>query len=277
MGWFSRPSWLSVALCTALLACSCHAPSRNTGTPTSTSPTPAPAPTGLCAEVGGTWNAPAEQCALSKSGANGVHVDVKAGYPADLINDPTAGPVLGPFVRKFFADYADQGQTDTNGNGDATLAFTSLTHGSATKTVFFQADWYFSSMPHPGGQINTFTFDFNQHKQLALVDLFCPGVDPLKVIPPIARPFVKQALGAESPLRVEQFEPDQPEGELADNYQAWALDNDDLVLYMPAERGPGGVPPGSVAPHIPLADLSSVLREKGCSTATPTVSTPGPH
>jgi hypothetical protein len=266
MGRFSRqfgfPRQLGV-LCTALLACACHSPSRSPATSTGTSPTPAP--TGLCAELGGTWNAPAQQCALTKSGANGVHVELKAAYPADLINDPTAGPALGPFVRKFFTDYS---QTD-NGNGDATLAFTSLRHGPATKTVVFQADWYFSSMPHPGGQITTFTFDFNQHKQLALADLFCPGVDPLTVIPPIARPFIKQALGTESPLRVEQFEPGQPDGELAEDYQAWALDNDDLVLYMPAGRGPGGVPPGSVAPHIPLTELASVLREKGCSTATP--------
>jgi hypothetical protein len=268
MGRFSRLSRLGGVLCIALVACACHAPSRSTETPTSTSTKP----TGLCAEVRGTWTAPEQRCTLTKSGANGVHVDVKAAYPADLINDPTAGPVLSTFVRKFFADYGDQRQIDTNGNGDATLAFTLLSHGSAIKTVFFQADWYFSSMPHPGGLITTFTFDFNQHKQLQLADLFCPGVDPLKAIPPIARPLVRQALGAESPLRVEQFEPDQPEGELAENYQAWALDGDDLVLYMPAGRGPGGVPPGFVAPHIPLADLSSVLREKGCSTANPTTS-----
>jgi hypothetical protein len=269
VGWFSRLSWLAVVLCTGPLACACDAPSRNSATPASTSPKN----TSLCTEVGGTWNAPAEQCAVSKTGANGAHVDVKASYPDDLLYDPTTGPVLGPFLRKFFADYAGQGQTDISGNGDASLAFTSFTHGSAIKTVLFQSDWYFSSMPHPNGQITTFTFDFGQHKQLQLADIFCPGVDPLTAIPPVAQPFVKQALGESSPLRVEQFDPDHPGGDLADNYEAWVLDGDDLVLYMPSGRGPGGVPPGTVAPHIPLADLSSVLREKGCSTGTP----PGQH
>ncbi|ORW13569.1 hypothetical protein AWC15_14085 [Mycobacterium lacus] len=216
--------------------------------------------------MGGTWDANAGKCTLSKDGANGVHVEVKATYPADLVTNPAAGQVLAPFLRKFFADY---GQTDSNGSGDANLAYTLYAHGPATKTVLFQADWYFNGMPHPGGQITTFTFDFDQGKQLQLADLVCPGVDPLKAIPPIARPLVQQAL-IESPFRVEQFEPDQPDGELADNYQAWALDGDDLVLYMPAGRGPGGVPPGFITPRVPLAALSSILREKGCPTATTT-------
>jgi hypothetical protein len=122
-------------------------------------------------------------------------------------------------------------------------------------------------MPNPGGQITTFTFDFGQGKQLQLADLFCPGTDPLKAIPPIARPFVQQSL-AGSPFHVEQFEPDKAEGELADNYQAWALDGDDLVLYMPAGRGPGGVPPGFITPRIPMAEFSAISREKGCTTPT---------
>lgn len=79
-------------------------------------------------------------------------------------------------------------------------------------------------MPHPGGQITTFTFDFDHGKQL----------------------------------------------QLADNYQAWALDGDDLVRYLPAERGPGGVPPGLITPRLPLAEFAPILREKGCPTATTT-------
>jgi hypothetical protein len=216
--------------------------------------------------MGGAWDAKAGRCTVSKDGANGVHVEAKATYPVDLIDSPLAGPVLGSFVRKFMADY---GQTDANGTGDANLAYSLFTHAPAIKTVGFQSDWYFSSMPHPGGQITSFTFVFDQSKQLQLADLFCPGLDPLKAIPPIARPFVLQALTG-SPFRVEQFEPDQNQGELADNYQAWALDADDRVLYMPAGRGPGGAPPGFITPHIPVAEFSAILRDKGCPSATTT-------
>lgn len=259
-------SWrgtLTALTAAALLASGCHSQGQH---PNPNAPVASPSAAGdhLCAGVHGSWDAKSKRCTLTKD-ANGTHVEVKASYPVDLVDNPTSGPVLTAFVQKFFADY---GQTDTNGAGDANLSFKLLEHGPNTKTVFFQADWYFSSMPHPGGQITTFTFDLGQNKQLQLSDLFCQGVDPLSAIPPVARPFVQQALTG-SPFRTEQFEPNQTEGEYADNYQAWALDGDALVLYMPAGRGPGGVPPAFVTPRIPLADFSSILREKGCPAPSP--------
>jgi hypothetical protein len=243
-----------------LLVAGCHGQSQNANKPAA-SPTP---PTDrLCSDVHGSWDANSKRCTLSRD-ANGVHTEVKASYPLDLVDNATAGPVLKPFVQKFFADY---GRPETNGAGDANLVSKVFTHAPNTKSVIFQADWYFSKMPHPSGQITTFTFDLGQNKQLQLADLMCPGVDPLKAIPPIVRPFVQQALNG-SPFHVEQFEPGQPEGEYADNYQAWALEGDDLVLFMPAGRGPGGVSPGFVTPRIPLAEFSAILRDKGCAAPT---------
>jgi hypothetical protein len=256
----ARPGWLVAVLTLALLVCGCHASNTSAGNSTTSPSQPA---NKLCTEVSGAWDAKSGRCTLSKDGANGVRVEVKASYPVDLMDNPIADPVLGPFVRKFFTDY---GHADTTGAGDADLKYQMFAHTPTTKTVLFQADWYFSSMPHPSGEITTFTFDFDQGKQLQLADLFCPGTDPLKAIPPIARPFVQQALTG-SPFQVEQFEPDQAEGELADNYQAWALVADDLVLYMPAARGPGGVPPGFITPHIPLTEFSAISRGKSCPAA----------
>lgn len=206
------------------------------------------------------------QCKLVMADPSGAHVEVDATYPADLVDNPTAGPILREFVRKFFTDY---GSSASFGAGNAKLTSKVFTHPPATKSVVFQSDWSFTSMPHPSGQITTFTFDLDQHKQVRLTDLVCPSLDPLKAIPPIARPYVQQTLSG-SPFTVEQFEPDRSEGQFADSYQAWALDGGDLVLYMPAERGPGGIPPGYIAPRIPLATLSPILRDKGCSTATTT-------
>jgi hypothetical protein len=248
-----------IALTLVLLACGCHAQNQGVGTSTTS---PSPTPNKLCSDIAGAWDAKSGRCTLDKDLANGVHVEVKATYPADLVDNPVAGPVLGPFVRKFLSDY---GQAGANGTGDADLAYSLFTHSQAVKTVFFQADWYFAQMAHPNGEITTFTFDFDKGKQLQLADLFCQGTDPLKAIPAIARPFVQQALVG-SPFRVEEFEPDKPEGELADNYQAWVLDADDLVLYMPAARGPGGVPPAFISPRIPMAEFGAISREKGCAS-----------
>ncbi|GBG40687.1 hypothetical protein [Mycobacterium montefiorense] len=248
-------SRLAIAAAAMLIACGCQSPNHSPGTPAAGPP---PIPNRLCNDVHGVWDAKVGQCRLSKD-VNGAHLEVTAAYPVDLVDTPPAGPVLTPFVRKFFTDH---GETDANGTGNANITSQVLTNASTTKTVVFQSDWYFSSMPHPNAEITTFTFDSN--RQLQLADLLCPGVDPLKAIPPIAHPFVQQALSG-SPFQVEQFEPDRAEGELADSYQAWALDRDNLILYMPAGRGPGGVSPGSVAPSVPLARLAPILRGKGCS------------
>ena len=258
MGTAKHRAVLSAVL--ALVPISCSSSPSPTHGPSSSAVSPSADK--LCADMSGAWDAKAGRCTVSKDGVGGVHTSAKAAYPVDLIGNPTAGPVLGAFVRKFFADH---GQTDTLGSGDANLSYSTVSHNPTTKTVIFHADWYFQSMPHPVAEITTFTFDLAASKQLQLADLFCPGVDPQKAIPPVARPFVQQALIG-SPFPVERFEPDQPDGELADNYQAWALDADDLVLYMPASRGPGGVPPAFVSPRIPLAKFAGILREKGCSS-----------
>lgn len=247
------PSRLAVAVAAVSIVCGCQGPTHTAGsTATST------AANRLCDGVHGVWDGKGGRCTSAKD-VNGVRLEVSAAYPVDLVDAPPAGPVLTPFVRKFFTDY---GETAANGQGNANLVYQVLTHAGTTKTVVFQSDWYFTSMPHPNAAITTFTFD--SQRQLQLADLLCPGVDPLTAIPPIARPYVQQALDG-LPFRVEQFEPDHPEGALADGYQAWALDGDALILYLPAERGPGGIAPGAVAPHIPLAQLAPILRGKGCS------------
>ncbi|MCV7233781.1 DUF3298 domain-containing protein [Mycobacterium branderi] len=215
----------------------------------------------MCGEVGGVWDAQAGHCTVSKRGADNAHVQVSAAYPRDLIDDSTAGPVLGSFLRKFFSQY---GTPDDRGDGDATLKYSIYAHPPSIKSVVFQSDWEYRSMPHPMAEITTFSFDLSRGKQLKLADLFCPAVDPLKVLPPLARPAVQQQL-ANTELAFERFEPGNPDG-FADDYRAWALDGDSLVLYMPAARGPGGMPPGFVQPRIPLSQMHSLLREGGCST-----------
>lgn len=247
--------WLAALLAPIALVCSCHRDPSSNSPDTGVSASLAR----FCAELAGAWDAAAGHCTLTRVSAEGTHVEVNAAYPADLVDDPTAGPVLKSFVRKFFDHY---GTPDDRGDGDATLQYSVYTQPPATKSVVFQGDWYYKSMPHPNEDITTFTFDLFQHKQLQLTDLFCPGIDPLKAVPPIARREVQQQL-AHTGIPVERFEPGD-RGGFADDYQAWALDGDSLVLYMPAARGPGGMPPGFVHPRIALSRMHSMLRGDGC-------------
>lgn len=241
----ARIRWLTALLTLPLLAGGCGAPDDR---PASTRS----AAIAFCTELGGAWNTPARRCTISR---NADHSHVSATYPVDLIGDPTAGPVLKSFLREFFHQHRI---TEDGEDSTASLEHSVFTHRPDTKSVVFHGDWYVQGTPHPSEDFTTFTFDLATGQQLQLADLFCSGADPLQVLPPLVRPDVTQRI-AGTPLSVEDFEPDRGGTDYADDYRAWALDGDDLVLYLPAERS-GPVHAGMVTAHLPLTDL----RADGC-------------
>lgn len=247
--------WLAILVAPLLLLSGCHSGAASKA-PTARAPTPAAK---FCADVAGVWDPGARRCTVKRDGSRGTHVEVNISYPTDLVGDPTAGPGLQTFLSNFVADFGTI--DEMRGTGNASLKYSVYNHAPATKSVVFRAAWNFASMPHPVEGIRTLTFDLARHKQLELTDLFCPGVEPLKAIPPLARPEVEQQL-VHTPFTVAEFEPG---GSFADDYQAWAVDGDNLVLYLPAGRGPGGVPPGFIQPRIAYSKISPILRERGCA------------
>lgn len=246
--WRYACTWRAAAAVMLLSGCD-GAPHPDTAT--------APA-SAFCAAIGGRWDASGAHCTVSKDSAAGIHVKLTVAYPGDLIGDPTARSALQGFVRKFVDDFGIPGE---RGNGNATLRYSISGRSSFIKTVVFESDWLFQSMPHPVLEISTFTFDLSGHKQLRLADMFCPGIDARQALPALARPAVQRQLTG-SPFQVADFEPG---GAFFDGYEAWAVDGDDVVLYLPAARGPGGIPPGFVRPRLPAARLRSPHNDGGCS------------
>ena len=204
--------------------------------------------TALCSEVGGTWDNDA--CKLTGTNAKHITVDVSAKYPTDLVDDPA----LQDFLRKFFATYGHPDDQVAQ-NGHASLTYKTYTHGNHVKSIAFSNDWYLGGA-HPNDEIVTFSFD--DKKAITLTDLLCPGNDALNALPPIVRPFIRQAIGDDGDIS--RYEPG---GDYAENYKAWYLDGDDLVLVMPASRF-GPVHSGMWQPRIPLSALRPILRETGC-------------
>ena len=137
---------------------------------------------------------------------------------------------------------------------------------------------YHADGPAFNNAYRTFTFDMATGKRLLLADLMKPGVDPLVAIPPLAQPFIEQALDQAPPPhqpRTYPFLADRwlPSNVYSGGYKAWALTPDELVLYMPdypvAHDTPLNYSPGlpqwamdggTVQAHIPLAALRPVLR-----------------
>ena len=168
------------------------------------------------------------------------------------------GAGLRDYARQFLGERADPRNAMTDGEAGATTAVLTGAHG--TKTLVFSEDWYYKQMPHPFEALTTWTFDLARSRRVQLADLFCPGTDPLVALPPLVRPYLQEAAkGKSGDVPLEQFEPGS-RGYLDVDYRAWALDGEDLLLYLPASRGPAGMPPGALTPRVPLAALHSILR-----------------
>ena len=211
----------------------------------------------FCTENHGTW----DQGVCTAHGTNAHNIDVKitARYPDDLLADPAAEPVLKEFVRAFFTRFEHLDDLFVR-DGFADLKYQTFTHGPDIRSVVFTNLWDLGGA-HPNDEMTTFTVDLRRGKVLALADLFCVGVDPLIELPPLARPYVEKAIGPK--FDIAQFEPGS-KNSFADDYQAWYLDGDDLVLVMPSARS-GPATAGLWQPHVPLSQLHSILRDGACA------------
>ncbi|BBZ65032.1 hypothetical protein MINS_04610 [Mycolicibacterium insubricum] len=217
---------------------------------------PAPDPSvALCSGVGGTWDAGSGTCALLGRNTKKVTVDTKAQYPADLIADPTSGPPLREFITTFFKNFGHP-REDQVQNGDAQLTYAAFRHGTNTRSVLFTNDWYLGGA-HPNDDITTFTFDLDAKKPLALADLFC-AADPKAVLDPLVKKHVWSTFDTTGT----QSYPDYTR--YTDDYRAWVLDGDDLVIRMPAGRT-GPMHAGMFVAQIPLSELRPQLRDGGCA------------
>jgi hypothetical protein len=225
---------------------------------TTASPASAASPSGFCSGLGGSWNQEARTCAATTTNAKHHSVKVIASYPGDLIEDPTAGPVLQGFVRQFFERFS-RPDDSLSQDGSANLTYQVYEHPPATKSVVFTDNWNVGGV-HPNDAIDTFTFDLAQQKPLALADLFCPGIDP--PLPQALNPFVQQYVQPQ--VASDWLQPGGQGVEYSSGYRAWAIEADDLIILMPASRT-GPVHAGAFKARIPLSALRTILRDGGCS------------
>lgn len=200
---------------------------------------------------------------------------IKIAIPGELIDDPTTGSTIRSYLQSLFDNWrihaADMAQ-DSYGEAD----FEVFRHRSALTAVFHEQ--YHADGPEINHAYRTFTFDLATGRQLELADLVKPGLDPLVALPPLAAPYVVEALDRAPPAHqpgtypftLERWTPDKI---YSGGYRAWALTADALIIYMPdypvahdvpVDYTPGmpvwSMNGGTVQAHIPLAALASVLR-----------------
>jgi hypothetical protein len=238
-----------------------------------TAPPAAAAPAPFCAELQGHWDG--QYCRAQVVSERQATREIKVAIPAELIDDPVAGPVLRDYLATLVGNWRRVGAkmfADSFGEGNYQV----FRRGDVTSVVFRET--YHADGPDFNNAYRTFTFDLAGGRQLALADLVKPGLDPLVAIPPLAHPFVVTALDqappphqpGSYPFIADRWTPDKV---YSGGYKAWALTPDELVLYMPdypvARDSPTDFTPGvmqwamdggTVQAHIPLAALGPVLR-----------------
>ena len=240
---------------------------------TVTAPSAAASVVSFCDELGGQWDGQYCQTAVH-SERNAVR-DIKVAIPAEIVDDPVAGPVVRGYLTDLVNNWRRVGVhmvADSFGEGNYQI----FRHGDTMSAVFRET--YHADGPDFNNAYRTFTFDTSDGKRLQLADLVKPGVDPLSAIPPLAQPFIEQALDQAPPPHqpgtypfiVERWTPDKV---YSGGFKAWAITPDELILYMPdypvARDTPINFTPGvmqwsmdggTVQAHIPLAALSPILR-----------------
>jgi hypothetical protein len=246
-----------------------------TGTVAATvvAPTAVASAPSFCDELGGQWNG--QYCQTSVRSQSDAVRDIKVAIPAEIVDDPVAGPVVRQYLRTLVDNWRRVGVSmvaDSFGEGNYEI----FRRDNTLSVVFHET--YHADGPAFNNAYRTFTFDMSAGRQLQLSDLTKPGVDPLAAIPPLAQPFVEQALDAAPPPHqprtypfvAERWTPDKV---YSGGYKAWVLTPDELVIYMPdypvARDTPLDFTPGvmkwsmdggTVVAHIPLAALSPALR-----------------
>lgn len=230
-----------------------------------------------CSEVlGGDWTYQDSLCASSVTSIRDATMTMSVGLPLEIIGDATAGRVLRRHLRDRVDTWRRTGATMVRAN-ESRIDSQIFTHGSVASVVLHEFQQTVGSPPNDA--YSTFTFDLAGSRRLQLADLFKPGVDPLTALPPLARPYLAEALDRAAPphdpgtypFTTDKFEP-QPDGSgYSGNYRAFAITPDEFILYLPdlpmthetpwpRDRFVWSMDGGTVVVHVPLAALSTILR-----------------
>lgn len=227
----------------------------------------------LCGDLGGQWDG--RYCGTTVTSERQAVRDIKLAIPGDLVDHPVAGPVVREYLRALMNNWRSvAGQMVADSYGEEN--FETFTHGSLLSAVFHET--YHADGPDFNNAYRTFTFDLAHGRQLQLADLLRPGVDPLTAIPPLAQPYLRDALDTATPPHQPgsyPFIPDRwtPDKVYSGGYRAWALTGDELILYLPdypvahdqpVDYSTGAMQwsmdGGTVVAHVPLAALRPILR-----------------
>lgn len=161
------------------------------------------------AVLGAGWSVAGDgTCRTEVTSVRNATTTMTARLPTALLARSPSGPIL----RNHLGGRADQWRVtahDMVRDAQYRLGYQQFTRDTVTSVVF-EESWRTVGM-NPNRAFQTFTFDLAAGRQLELVDLFRPGVDPLTALPPLIRPYLEPALDAAPPTHAPGTYPFTPE------------------------------------------------------------------
>ncbi len=245
-------------------------------------PTASASVVSFCSDIGGQWDG--QYCRTSVLSERKAVRDIEIALPGDLIDNGAMGADLRNYLTNLMNNWRNAGVhqvQDSRGQAN----FQIFQRGDLLTVVYregYAGTWGTNAGAHPNAPIwnnayRTFAYNTANGQRVQLADVLKPGT-PLSAIPPLAHPYVVEALDravpphqpGTYPFITERWTPDKV---FSGGYKAWALTPDELILYMPdypvgrdspIDFSPGMpvwyMDGGTVEPHIPISALSSVLR-----------------
>jgi hypothetical protein len=235
----------------------------------------------LCRDLGATWDG--THCTTLITSRREAEMFISLTLPEPLLDNAVSGPVLRNFYHRLVDGWRSTGSEsprDSSAASDYALypgpgAVQSLIIHENFEPFGIQANNAYRSL----------VFDMARGQRLALADLFKPGVDPMKAIPPATEPLLPAALDAARPphapntypFTIQEWQPG-PEGPgYTGGYQAFGLSTDHLILYMPnapmlreapspRDRLVWSMDGGTVTIRVPLSALAESLRPEYAGT-----------
>lgn len=228
----------------------------------------------FCAQLGAVWDGGA--CTAVVKSQREAEMLLSLRVPADLIDNPTTGPVLRDYYTRLFNGWRSTGNT-TPRDSSARADFEVIGGPGGVLSVVVHEIFEPFGM-QANNAFRSFVFDMNAGRRLYLPDLFRPGVNAAQAVSAAAAPILPPILDAVPPphtagtypFTVPEFQPDSAGPGYSGNYRAFALTGDALRLYMPDQpmtredpTPPGqrvwSMDGGTVVADIPFSALAGRL------------------
>jgi hypothetical protein len=205
------------------------------------------------------WQVVGQDCVLHEEKTNdGVTDTLDMSYPYSLIvEQPYTKPIILNVLNRQRDSFWREQAESLSIPGEAIpwslrIDTATTSFSNSVTSMLFSIDSYMGGA-HPAFLYETVTFDFANQTTLNLPDIFKAGVNPYTVIAPLARVDLQTRFPDLAADIAEGTEP------TADNFPAWGLSSDSLILYFsPYTIGPGAFGPQQAS--IPLLSLADSLK-----------------